>query len=359
MILIEKSWEISRNVALEGDPWFSARCLQYLDMVFSFNCLTRNGCFIWNLVRVRQLRKQREQFRCMRCKGSKASSATFGSQLNVSNSLKFHFWSSFPPGEGQVSQRKTISLQLTSTSCGRIRMLCVARVAKSKPPISSVNTPITGLPFCSKPKRLQRALCRRQAVFDFLSHTWFVSQPHMTMAAAATSCTKAEVAEGVKREPTDPHKQALSFMASVTPSLLKPDSQTFKHHWRALLFSFSPLPTPSHSFSHTIHSLQRSSFLYPPRHLHPVTPRTRNHSTHNTSVYTLYTHTPGRGRGGQHNSSLKNAGEVYVAIGKGERHLVWAQMSNYPFQRAFPGNVPPTSVPPGSRRNTATFSLSG
>lgn len=44
------------------------------------------------------------------------------------------------------------------------------------------------------------------------------------MGGEAASTTKAEMAEGVKREPTDPHKQALSFMASVTPSLLKPDS---------------------------------------------------------------------------------------------------------------------------------------
>lgn len=323
-------------------------------MVFSFNCLTRNGCFIWNLVQVRQLRKQREQFRCMRCKGSKASSATFGSQLNVSNSLKFHFWSSFPPGEGQVSQSKTIFLQLTSTSCGRIRVLCVARVVKSKPPISSVNTPITGLPFCSEPKRLQRALSRQQCVFDFLSHTWFVSQPHMTMTAAATSCTKAEVAKGVKREPTDPHKQALSFMASVTPSLLKPDSQTFKHHWRALLFQHHHSPSPTR-FTHSREAL---SCILPG--IHTLSPHAHRIILHTTRLCTHSTHIhPARRRGGQHNSSLKNAGEVYVAIGKGERHLVWAQMSNYPFQCAFPGNVPPTSVPPGSRRNTATFSLKG
>lgn len=50
------------------------------------------------------------------------------------------------------------------------------------------------------------------------------------MVGAATSYEKAERAEGVKREPTDPHKQALSFMASVTPSLLKSDSQMLKHH---------------------------------------------------------------------------------------------------------------------------------
>lgn len=72
---------------------------------------------------------------------------------------------------------------------------------------------------------------------------------------------------------------------------------------------------------------------------------------------------PGRGRG-QHNSSHKNAEEVYVAIGKGERHLGLAQMSNYPFQRTqkkgpFSGNVPPTNISPCSRRNTATFALNG
>lgn len=36
---------------------------------------------------------------------------------------------------------------------------------------------------------------------------------------------KTKKVVGVKKEPTDPHKQALSFMASVTPSLLKSDSQ--------------------------------------------------------------------------------------------------------------------------------------
>lgn len=187
------------------------------------------------------------------------------------------------------TQRKTISLQLTSTSCRRIWMLCVARVAKSKPPISSVNTPITGLPFCSEPKRLQRALSQRQCVFDFLSHTWFVSQPHMTMAVAATSCTKAEVAEGVKREPTDPHKQALSFMASVTPSLLKPDSQTFKHHWRALLFFSSNTITlllPHNSLTPE-KLLLVSSLAFTP--CHPM--HTESFYTQHVCVHTLHTYT--------------------------------------------------------------------
>lgn len=167
-------------------------------------------------------------------------------------------------------------------------MFCAARVTQSKACIRNVNTPITGLSFCSDPQSIQRAL----SLFDFLSriNDLFLSQAKPW--GAAISGTKAEMAEGVKREPTDPHKQALSFMASVTPSLLKPDSETFKHYWRA-----PPPPTPSplsHSFSYTIHSLQRISLFYPPRHSHPITPWTWTHSTHNTSAYTLYTHTPGK-----------------------------------------------------------------
>lgn len=76
-----------------------------------------------------------------------------------------------------------------------------------------------------------KGFCLSGGVFDFLSRTHDLSfsqaRPWVEQLLPAQ---KAEKTEGVKREPTDPHKQALSFMASVTPSLLKPDSQTFKHH---------------------------------------------------------------------------------------------------------------------------------
>lgn len=169
---------------------------------------------------------------------------------------------------------------------------------------------------------------------------------------------KGRTTEGFKREPTDPHKQALSFMASVTPSLLKPDSQTFKHYWSAPLPAFPPnqiFTKKLVSFSHTILPIQKSSLLYPPLSFKkiyiyclPYTPPTVRIAYVSTDTYYIYTRTcihkhavsflqthtntlGERERGGQHNSSVKNAEEVYVAIGKGERHLVWAQMSNYPF----------------------------
>lgn len=79
---------------------------------------------------------------------------------------------------------------------------------------------------------LQRVLSHWWSVWLPSPYTWFVFQSGTTMGGAASSCAKPEKAEKrVKRELTDPHKQALSFMASVTPSLLKSDSQMFKHHW--------------------------------------------------------------------------------------------------------------------------------
>lgn len=129
--------------------------------------------------------------------------------------------------------------------------------------------------FCTEPRRLQRALSPRWCVWLPFPHTWFVFQSGTTMGGAATSCAKAETAEGVKREPTDPHKQALSFMASVTPSLLKSDSQTFKHHWSA---PPSSLPTPSPpsnsspsptQFTHSKLSLL-SSPPFKNQHPHPI-----------------------------------------------------------------------------------------
>lgn len=173
---------------------------------------------------MRQLRKQREQFLCMRCKGSKASSTTFGSQLNVSNSLKFHFWSSFPPAEGQVSEKDDlapINLCLLRTDIDVLRGACDQKQA-SRPQCKHPNYWTGFLLGATETTKgfVSAAVC----VWLPLPHTWFVSQSGTAMGGAATSCTKAEMAEGVKREPTDPHKQALSFMASVTPSLLKPDS---------------------------------------------------------------------------------------------------------------------------------------
>lgn len=43
--------------------------------------------------------------------------------------------------------------------------------------------------------------------------------------AATFLYSKKQNNVGFKKELTDPHKQALSFMASVTPSLLKSDVQ--------------------------------------------------------------------------------------------------------------------------------------
>lgn len=175
------------------------------------------------------------------------SSTTFGFGLNVSDSLKFHFWSSFPPAERRVSllglllkdDLTPINLYLRWTG-----KLWVARVLNSELRIPRVNTAIIG-ELLATSHRDYKGSCLTGGVFDFLSpHTWFVLQSGTTMSGAATSFTKAENAERVKREPTDPHKQALSFMASVTPSLLKSDSQTFKHHW-----STPPLP-PSQPHHH-------------------------------------------------------------------------------------------------------------
>lgn len=122
--------------------------------------------------------------------------------------------------------------------------------------------------FCTEPQILQRVLSHWWCVWlPSFPHTWFVFQSGSTRGGAPTSCAKAENAEGVKREPTDPHKQALSFMASVTPSLLKSDSQMFKHYWSAPLFLLPPNPITTlklFSFSHTIHPLKKSSsYIFP------------------------------------------------------------------------------------------------
>lgn len=74
-----------------------------------------------------------------------------------------------------------------------------------------------------------KGFCLTRGVFDFLSRTHDLSFSQARPRVEQLLPEKAEKAEGVKREPTDPHKQALSFMASVTPSLLKSDSQMFKH----------------------------------------------------------------------------------------------------------------------------------
>lgn len=55
--------------------------------------------------------------------------------------------------------------------------------------------------------------------------------------------------ETVKKEPTDPHKPALSFIASVTPSLLKLDSQMFKHTLKCT-HRLPPLTPPKHHHHH-------------------------------------------------------------------------------------------------------------
>lgn len=140
--------------------------------------------------------------------------------------------------------RKTISLQLTPASCGWRQALCAARVMKNKPYIPSVNTSIIGELF-TRSHGDYKGFCLSGGVFDFLSCTHDLSfsqaRPRVEQLLPVQRQKKAE---GVKREPTDPHKQALSFMASVTPSLQDSDSQTFKHHWSAPL---PCLPTPSNS----------------------------------------------------------------------------------------------------------------
>lgn len=160
----------------------------------------------------------------MRCKGSNSSFATFGSQLNVSNSLKFHIWSSFPPAEGQVSEKgdlSPINLCLLWTDIDVWCRMCDQKLA-SHPQCKHPNY-CTGFLLRAKDTTkgfVSAAVC----VWLLVPHTLFVCQSSTAMGGAATSTTKAKMAEGVKREPTDPHKQALSFMASGTPSLLKPDS---------------------------------------------------------------------------------------------------------------------------------------
>lgn len=106
-------------------------------------------------------------------------------------------------------QTKTLSFQLTSCADGDRSF--VQHVWWNRSLVSpSANLAIGG--------SLQQLLSQWWCVWLPVVHMWFVFQSSRAVSGAAST-------EGFKSKSTDPHKQALSFMASVTPSLLESDSQ--------------------------------------------------------------------------------------------------------------------------------------
>lgn len=218
-------------------------------------------------------------------------------------------------------------------------------------------------------------------------HTWFVFQSSTNVSGAATSCENGRTTEGFKWEPTDPHKQALSFMASVTPSLLRPDSQTFK------LYCSSPPPPPPPVFPpnqictkhfNLSHTIQRSSLSYRLLTLtvciycfNSDTVHTVEDTWAQTHTHTyMYAHSVSPSNTHKHPRRQTEREEVNITLlSRMQKKFMlplerkrgilceprWAIILLHIETRnnLFSGNMPPTNISPSSRKSTVTFALNG